>query len=130
MVRHAESIAIQGAESEVGVLLLSSPVTELAGGDGVLLWVDDPQPPGGPVLCLLVVIQGLCPHLSAETNVWSSLAVVTNCKPHKSRGSRCCFHFGGRIEPPAEDVDDNNAILRIPITELQTTAGSERGHLV
>ena len=63
VVRHAESIAIQGAESEVGVLLLRSPVTELAGGDGVLLWVDDPQPPGGPVLCLLVVIQGLCPHL-------------------------------------------------------------------
>ena len=63
MVRHAESIAIQGTESEFGVLLLSSPVTELAGGDGVLVRVDDPQPPGGPVLCLLVIIQGLCPHL-------------------------------------------------------------------
>ena len=59
----AKAIAVEGAKSEVGVLLLGSSVAKLAGGDRVFLRVDDLQPPGGPVLCLLIVF--ICSHSEA-----------------------------------------------------------------
>ena len=64
VVHQAEAIAVQGAKSEVGILLLGSPVAELARGDRVLLRVDDLQLPSGPVLRLLSLLHS--PHLQAE----------------------------------------------------------------
>ena len=63
MVRLAKAVAVEGAKSEVGVLLLGSSVAKLAGGDRVFLRVDDLQPPGGPVIRLLIVFN--CPHPQA-----------------------------------------------------------------
>ena len=59
----AKAVAVEGAKSEVGVLLLGSSVAKLAGGDRVFLRVDDLQPPGGPVIRLLIVF--ICSHPEA-----------------------------------------------------------------
>ena len=94
MVDQAKAITVERTKSEVRILLQSSPVAELAGGHRVLLRVDDPQFPSGPVkqknignkrgkkkagpvLSLLTVFY--CPHLQASQEYLNSASLKKTC---------------------------------------------------
>ena len=91
VVDQAKSKAVERAKSEVRILFQGSPVAELACGDRVLLRVNDPQFPSGPVqkktnywekqgakkgrpvLSFLTVFY--CPHLQASQECLNSASL-------------------------------------------------------